>query len=58
MNTFTHQAFEFRMRPTPSQEAALMHVLIGSRLLYNQCLEELIKHYEATGKHLNLSRAR
>lgn len=31
-----------------------MHVLIGSRLLYNQCLEELIEHYRSTGKHLNL----
>lgn len=28
--------------------------MIGSRLLYNQCLEELIEHYKATGKHLNL----
>ena len=31
-----------------------MHVLIASRNMYNSCLEELITHYEQTGKHMHL----
>ena len=31
-----------------------MSVLIASRKLYNEALEELVAHYQETGKHLNL----
>ena len=31
-----------------------MAVLIASRRLYNDCLQELVEHYKATGKHMNL----
>lgn len=42
------------MRPNKQQEQALMHVLIASRNMYNSCLEELVTHYEQTGKHMHL----
>jgi putative transposase len=42
------------MRPTSAQEQALMSVLIASRKMYNDCLEELITHYQETGKHMHL----
>ena len=42
------------MRPNRQQEQALMHVLIASRKMYNECLQELIMHYEETGKHMHL----
>lgn len=31
-----------------------MSVLIASRKMYNACLEELITHYQETGKHMHL----
>ncbi len=31
-----------------------MQVLIASRQTYNSCLEELITHYQETGKYLHL----
>ncbi len=31
-----------------------MQVLIASRQMYNACLEELIMHYQETGKHMHL----
>lgn len=31
-----------------------MAVLIASRRLYNDCLQELVEHYKATDKHMNL----
>src|SRR5437588_10212382 len=49
MNTF-----EYRMRPNKRQEQALMAVLIASRKLYNQGLEEMIAHYKETGTYLHL----
>lgn len=42
------------MRPNRKQHAALMSVLIASRKLYNDGLEELIEHYRTTGKHLHI----
>jgi len=45
--------YQFKLRPNPSQEAALWKTLRLSRELYNSALAELIAHYEATGKHLN-----
>jgi len=42
------------MRPNRRQEQALMKVLRASREMYNSCLEELITHYQETGKHLHL----
>jgi putative transposase len=48
------KAFEYKMRPTKKQEQALMAVLIASRKLYNQGLEELLAHYQETGKYLHL----
>ena len=42
------------MRPNKQQEQALMSVLMASRKLYNQGLEELIAHYKETGKYLHL----
>jgi putative transposase len=48
------KTYEYRMRPNKQQEQALMSVLIASRKLYNQGLEELITHYQETGKYLHL----
>jgi len=48
------KTFEYRMRPTKAQEQALMNTLIASRKMYNACLEELITHYQETGKHMHL----
>jgi putative transposase len=48
------KTFEYRMRPNKKQEQALMSVLIASRKMYNACLEELITHYQETGKYLHL----
>ena len=48
------RTFEYRLRPTRAQEQALMNTLIASRKMYNACLEELITHYQETGKHLHL----
>ncbi len=31
-----------------------MQVLIATRKMYNACLEELITHYQETGKYLHL----
>lgn len=42
------------MRLNTQQEQALMSVLIASRKLYNQGLEELIAHYKETGKYMHL----
>jgi hypothetical protein len=42
------------MRPTKKQEQSLISVLIASRKMYNACLEELITHYQETGKHMHL----
>ncbi len=48
------KTFEYRLRPNKKQEQALMSVLIASRKMYNACLEELITHYQETGKHMHL----
>jgi putative transposase len=48
------KTFEYRLRPTKQQEQAFMQVLIASRKMYNSCLEELITHYQETGKHMHL----
>jgi Helix-turn-helix domain len=48
------KTFEYRLRPNKAQEQALMSVLIASRKMYNACLEELITHYQQTGKYLHL----
>ena len=48
------RTFEYRARPNKEQEAKLRAVLVASRRLYNDCLEELITHYRVTGKHMNL----
>jgi putative transposase len=48
------KTFEYRMRPNKKQEQALMSVLLASRKMYNACLEELITHYQETGKYLHL----
>jgi hypothetical protein len=43
------------MSPSKKQEQALMETLIASRQMYNACcLEELITHYQETGKYLHL----
>ena len=42
------------MRPNREQGQALMRVLIASRKLYNAGLEELVTHYQTTGKSLHL----
>jgi putative transposase len=42
------------MKPNKQQEQALVAVLIASRRFYNQGLEELITHYQVTGKYLHL----
>ena len=48
------KTFEYRLRPNKKQEQALMSVLIASRKMYNACLEELITHYQETGKYMHL----
>ena len=48
------RTFEYRLRPNKAQEQALMRTLIASRKMYNACLEELITHYQETGKHMHL----
>ena len=53
-NTIGMRTYEYRARPNKEQEAKLMAVLIASRRLYNDCLQELVEHYKATGKHMNL----
>src|SRR5712691_11953460 len=40
--------------PTKKQEHSLMAVLVASRKMYNGCLEELVTHYQETGKHMHL----
>lgn len=46
--------YEFRLRPNGEQEAALWAALKATHELYNQGLQELVDHYKATEKHLNL----
>ena len=46
--------YEFRLRPNGEQEGLLWAALKATRELYNQGLQELVDHYKATGKHLNL----
>jgi len=48
-----NKIFEYRLRPNKSQEAALLKVLIGSRRMYNNALEEWKEHLNTTGKYLN-----
>ena len=48
------RTFEYRLRPNRDQDKALMSVLIASRKLYNAGLEELVTHYQETGKSLHL----
>ncbi len=48
------KTFEYCLRPTKKQASILMNVLIASRKMYNDCLEELITHYKETGKYLHL----
>lgn len=50
----SHHTFEYRLKPNRAQESALWAVLIGSRHVYNDGLEELISHYRETGKHMHL----
>jgi putative transposase len=48
------RTYEYRLRPNKAQEQALLSTLIASRKMYNACLEELITHYQETGKYLHL----
>jgi len=48
------RTYEYRCRPNKKQEAQMMAVLIASRRLYNDALQELVENYKATGKHMNL----
>jgi len=48
------RTYEYRARPNKEQEVRFMAVLVASRCLYNDCLQELVEHYKATGKHMNL----
>lgn len=47
------RTYEYKARPNEKQEAQLMAVLMASRRMYNDCLQELVEHFKATGKHLN-----
>lgn len=49
-----NKVFEYRLRPNRQQEQALMKVLIGSRQMYNNALDEWKQHFETTGKYLSL----
>jgi len=46
--------FEYRLRPSRAQQAALIKVLAASRRLYNDALAEWKVHFEATGKYLHI----
>jgi putative transposase len=46
--------YQFKLRPNREQEDALWKQLRLTRELYNQGLQELVDHYKATKKHLNL----
>jgi putative transposase len=48
------RVYEYRLRPNKQQEQRLLAVLIASRKMYNTCLEELITHYQQTGKYLHI----
>jgi|SRR5579862_7221726 len=48
------RTFEYRLRPNVQQAQTLMAILRTSRTLYNDGLEELIAHYQETGKHMHL----
>ena len=48
------KTFEYRLRPNKQQAQALLNALLASRKMYNACLEELITHYQETGKHMHL----
>jgi putative transposase len=48
------RTYECRCRPNKKQESQLLAVLIASRRLYNDCLQELVEYYKSTGKHMNL----
>ena len=45
--------YQFKLRPNQEQEEALWKQLRLTRELYNLGLQELVDHYNATGKHLN-----
>ena len=47
------RTYEYKARPNKEQEAKLRAVLMASRRMYNDCLQELVEHYKVTGKHLN-----
>lgn len=49
-----NRIFEYRLRPTKKQEAALMKVLIASRQMYNTALAEWKQHLDETGKYLHI----
>ena len=49
-----NKIFEYRLRPNKTQEAALMKVLIASRQMYNNALDEWKKHLDETGKYLHI----
>ena len=46
------KTFEYRLYPTKAQGKQLLNCLATSRHLYNEMLESLKAHYEATGKFL------
>ena len=48
------KTFTYLLRPNKAQEQALWSVLIGSRHLYNQLLDECVAHYKETEKHLTI----
>jgi putative transposase len=48
-----NKVFEYRLRPTRTQEAALAKVLAGTRQMYNAALAEWKEHFERTGKYLS-----
>lgn len=47
------QTFEYKLKPNKTQAKELDRLLLETKNLYNQALEQLISHYKETGKHLN-----
>lgn len=48
-----HKTYEYRLYPNRKQHRLLLSTLAGSRLIYNEMLEGVKSHYDATGKFLS-----
>lgn len=47
------RTYEYKLKPNNTQKKELDRLLLETKNLYNNGLEQLINHYKETGKHLN-----